>query len=89
MQDARFALEDYMHFLKVERQLAVNTITSYSRDLDDYIGFMEQAEHETIDLITRRDILTYLQSMNDERIVGTVGFKTYFINSFISSISSS
>ena len=29
MKDARFALEDYMHFLKVERQLAINTITSY------------------------------------------------------------
>ena len=42
MKDIRFALEDYMHFLKVERQLSGNTIISYKRDLDEYLDYMEQ-----------------------------------------------
>lgn len=66
MQDAKFALEDYMHFLKVERQLAKNTIASYRRDLEDYILFMEEEKLGTIDAITRPYILSYLQKMNEE-----------------------
>ncbi len=42
MENAQFALEDYIHFLKIERQLAENTITSYRRDLTDYIVFIEK-----------------------------------------------
>ena len=56
-----------MHFLKVERQLAANTLTSYGRDLSDYLEFVESAKLETIDAITRQTILTYLQLMNEER----------------------
>ena len=66
MESARFALEDYIHFLKVERQLAENTITSYSRDLNDYIEFIGGANLETIDAVTRQTILTYLQLMNEQ-----------------------
>ena len=66
MESARFALEDYIHFLKVERQLAENTITSYSRDLNDYIEFLGGAKVETIDAVTRQTILTYLQLMNEQ-----------------------
>lgn len=66
MDSARFALEDYIHFLKVERQLAENTITSYSRDLNDYIEFLGGANLETIEAVTRQTILTYLQFMNDQ-----------------------
>lgn len=66
MKDARFALEDYIHFLKIERQLAENTITSYTRDLNDYIDFVENAKLDSIDDITRQTILTYLQYMNEQ-----------------------
>lgn len=66
MKDARFALEDYIHFLKVERQLAVNTITSYTRDLNDYIDFAESENLESIDGITRETILAYLQLMYEQ-----------------------
>lgn len=66
MKDARYALEDYMHFLKVERQLSVNTTTSYGRDLGDYIAYMEQVGHETIDSIGRPDILDHLQILKEE-----------------------
>lgn len=66
MEDARFALEDYLHFLKVERQLAENTLSSYEIDLLAYIKAMKNLHIGTIDKITRQDILLYLQQMYDE-----------------------
>lgn len=82
MQDARFALEDYMHFLLVERQLAENTITSYKRDLDDYIEFMTEAKRASVDSLTRNDIIAYLQALNDK------GLSTRSVSRHISSIRS-
>lgn len=66
MKDATFALEDYIHFLKVERQLADNTIISYRRDLESYIDFIKSSGFETIDAVGRQDILTYLHKLNEE-----------------------
>ncbi|MCZ2259510.1 site-specific tyrosine recombinase XerD [Sporosarcina sp. G11-34] len=66
MKDGRFALEDYIHFLKVERQLADNTIISYRRDLEDYLVFIEQQGFKTIESINRQEILTYLEKLNSE-----------------------
>ncbi len=66
MESAKFALEDYIHFLKVERQLAVNTITSYSRDLNNYIDFLSSENIKTIEVVTRQTILSYLQFMNEQ-----------------------
>lgn len=66
MENAQFALEDYIHFLKIERQLAENTITSYRRDLTDYIEFIDSSKMKSIDAVTRQSIIAYLQVMNDE-----------------------
>ena len=54
-----------MHFLKVERQLSVNTIVSYKRDLDEYMGYMEQAGYESIDDVDRPAILSHLREMKE------------------------
>lgn len=66
MKDARFALEDYLHYLKVERQLAENTLTSYQRDLLNYIDAMESMLLTNMDAITRQKIVLYLQKMKEE-----------------------
>lgn len=66
MKDAGFALEDYIHFLKVERQLAANTIKSYQRDLTDYINFLLAIDINSIEATTRGDILRYLQKLKEE-----------------------
>ncbi|MHA6259589.1 site-specific tyrosine recombinase XerD [Sporosarcina sp. CAU 1771] len=66
MKDAYFGLEDYMHFLKVERQLADNTIISYRRDLEDYLAFMKKSGFSSIEAIDRADLLTYLQKLQGE-----------------------
>jgi len=66
MKDAEYALEDYIHFLKVERQLSQNTIASYKRDLVDYISSLEKAEIGSLTVVDRTAILHHLQKMKDE-----------------------
>lgn len=66
MKDGRFALEDYIHFLKVERQLSKNTISSYKRDLLEYIFSMENSEVDSIEKIDRSIILHHLHRMKEE-----------------------
>lgn len=65
MKDFRFGLEDYMHFLKVERQLAGNTIISYKRDLDEYMNHLERAGFKTIDDVDRSAILEHLHRLKE------------------------
>ncbi|PIC87744.1 site-specific tyrosine recombinase XerD [Sporosarcina sp. P20a] len=65
MKDAQFALEDYVHFLTVERQLAQNTVKSYQRDLIAYIRFIESLNLETVNSIERTMVLQYLQKLKD------------------------
>ena len=82
MKDGKFALEDYIHFLKVERQLSQNTVSSYKRDLSGYLLHLEKVGHESIDEIDRSGILKYLQNMKEQ------GKSTRTISRHISSIRS-
>lgn len=65
MKDVRFALEDYLHFLKVERQLSGNTLISYKRDLEEYMDYMKQEGYETIDDVDRPGIVSHLQRLKE------------------------
>ena len=65
MKDVQFALEDYVHFLTVERQLAQNTVKSYQRDLTAYIRFIASLNLETVNSIERAMVLQYLQKLKD------------------------
>ncbi|ARJ40150.1 site-specific tyrosine recombinase XerD [Sporosarcina sp. P21c] len=65
MKDAQFALEDYVHFLTVERQLAQNTVKSYQRDLTAYIRYIASLNLETVNSIERTMVLQYLQKLKD------------------------
>ncbi|MEG2707891.1 MAG: site-specific integrase, partial [Vagococcus sp.] len=46
-------LEDYLHFLKIERGLSENTIKSYHRDLTRYFSFLESRDITQWDKIDR------------------------------------
>nr|WP_255723342.1 site-specific tyrosine recombinase XerD [Sporosarcina sp. ACRSL] len=59
-------MEDYIHFLKVERQLSQNTVASYKRDLSDYLRQLEKAGIKSIDSIDRSAILQYLHRLQDQ-----------------------
>ena len=58
------SMEDYLHFIRVERQLADNTLTSYKRDLTDYINhIVEEQQLTSFDEVTRHHILLHLENL--------------------------
>lgn len=65
MTDLQFALQDYLHFLKVERQLADNTVTSYKRDLTVYTDWLTQNEIGTY-AIEQKVVVNYLQRLKEQ-----------------------
>lgn len=79
MNEAQFALEDYLHFLRVERQLATNTLRSYERDLQAYLAYVDD---NTLPLaqIDRLHIVQFLQRLKEQ------GKSTSTISRHISSI---
>src|SRR5690554_5101598 len=76
-------LEDYLHFLQIERGLADNTLTSYKRDLTNYMEFLKKKQQiNHWNLVTRNDILQFLYHLKD------TGKSTATISRHISSIRS-
>ena len=77
------ALEDYFHFLQIERGLSENTLNSYRRDLKDYTNFlMKKLEVKSWNTVTRMEIVHFLYALKDE------GKSTSTISRHISSIRS-
>lgn len=67
--DIADAIEEYIHFLRVERQLSENTLQSYERDIKDYTqNIFETQQLETFDQIERFDILQHLQALKNKGI---------------------
>ncbi|WP_082233932.1 site-specific tyrosine recombinase XerD [Halobacillus massiliensis] len=63
----KFALEDFFHYLTVERGLSSNTIQSYKRDLTQYLLFLHESEKiEDWEHVSRAHIMKYLYVLNDK-----------------------
>ncbi|MFD1018566.1 site-specific tyrosine recombinase XerD [Thalassobacillus hwangdonensis] len=61
------ALEDFFHYLTVERGLSDNTIKSYKRDLNQYQTFLSASlQLESWEDVTRNQIMRYLHHLNDQ-----------------------
>ncbi|MBM7552391.1 site-specific tyrosine recombinase XerD [Thalassobacillus pellis] len=60
------ALEDFFHYLTVERGLSDNTIKSYRRDLKQYCAFLEEQGVKDWNDVARSTIMKYLYHLNDE-----------------------
>lgn len=68
MQLLKDPIDDYLHFIKVERQLSENTLLSYKRDLIAYARHLHAEQKvTTFNLVTRDRILLFLDSL---RMVG-------------------
>lgn len=79
----KHALEDFFHFLQIERGLSDNTLRSYERDLKRYLSFIESSvQKSSWELVLRNDILHFLYSLKDE------GKSTATISRHVSSIRS-
>ena len=39
-----YPIEDYIHFIRVERQLSANTLASYRRDLEGYAQHLQDVQ---------------------------------------------
>lgn len=77
------ALEDFLHHLQIERGLALNTITSYRRDLTLYIEYLKKEKSITnLNEVTRNEIVSFLSSLKEQ------GKSTATISRNISSIRS-
>lgn len=53
-------INDYINYLKIERQLSNNTIDSYKRDLEDFYKFT----NKSYKFITKDDAIKYLEYLN-------------------------
>ena len=64
MKEMKDAVADYLHFLRVERQLSDNTLASYERDLLGYIKDLSKVQQILeLDNVERIHILSHLQSL--------------------------
>lgn len=83
MNNFTHPIEDYLHFIRVERQLADNTLQSYKRDLVSYARHLAgEQQLESFTVVTRSHILLYLESLQ------RVGKSPRTISRHISSIRS-
>ncbi|MFC3038985.1 site-specific tyrosine recombinase XerD [Virgibacillus xinjiangensis] len=61
------ALNDFFHYLQIERGLSENTLKSYKRDLDKYIKYVEKIEQKTSwNQVTRHVIIGFLHWLKDD-----------------------
>ncbi|MGP4082112.1 site-specific tyrosine recombinase XerD [Pseudalkalibacillus sp. R45] len=59
-------VQDYLHYLTVERGLSENTLQSYQRDLKQYTTFlMKELKHKELNEVRRNDIMAYLYHLKD------------------------
>ncbi|MBO8154883.1 MAG: site-specific tyrosine recombinase XerD [Bacillaceae bacterium] len=59
-------VQDFLHYLTIERGLSNNTILSYKRDLKQYVSFLEETcKIKQADQIQRVHIMQFLHHLND------------------------
>lgn len=53
-------LDDYLHYLKAERGLSDNTVSSYGMDLQQFIGYLKEQEIDNLNNVDKQVIIDYL-----------------------------
>lgn len=62
-------LDIFMNYLAVEKGLAANTLSAYSRDLVSYLGYLQDKAHrDTPDQIVQADLLAYLRYLKENSL---------------------
>ncbi|WP_430785440.1 site-specific tyrosine recombinase XerD [Virgibacillus flavescens] len=64
----KYAIDDFFHYLQVERGLSDNTLSSYRRDLKRYVSYLEKdLDKKDWNTINRSDLLGFLRVLKDEQ----------------------
>ena len=67
MDQFTYPIEDYIHFIRVERQLSANTLASYRRDLEGYAQHLQDVQQlKDYNEVTREHILLHLENLRTE-----------------------
>ena len=53
-------VEDYIHYLAVERGLSTNTLAAYERDLGDWLDYLEDQGIASLLDVDYRLLITYM-----------------------------
>ncbi|WP_058307525.1 site-specific tyrosine recombinase XerD [Gracilibacillus massiliensis] len=67
MEELQYPIEEFFHFLRIERGLSTNTIQAYKRDLLLYFQYLK--EDRTItrwEEVGRQDVMHFLYKLNDK-----------------------
>lgn len=75
-------INDYLHFIRVERQLADNTLASYRRDLEAYASSLKVQQVTNLQGITREHITKHLQQLRQTASARTTSRHTSSIRGF-------
>ncbi|WP_018658646.1 site-specific tyrosine recombinase XerD [Allofustis seminis] len=76
-------IEEYLVFLKVERNLAENTIKSYARDIENYFAYLESEKIKSWSEVDRYVLLSFLEKLRKEgKSVPTIGRMTSSLRQF-------
>jgi integrase/recombinase XerD len=59
-------LQQFIHYLTVEKGLSKNTLESYKRDLKQYFGYLKKTGHPNVEETTRQDIVSHLKALRDQ-----------------------
>src|SRR5690625_3488411 len=61
------SIEDYFHYLQIERGLSDNTLTSYRRDIEHYSRYVSKViQKSTWNAVSRSDIVGFLHILRDD-----------------------
>ncbi|WP_026391423.1 site-specific tyrosine recombinase XerD [Haploplasma modicum] len=79
----KFIIKDYELYLKKEKGLSVNTITSYLKDVNQYLIFLEKYhEIKKPRHLNKKTLSNYLKNIKDKYEVSTYARKLTAIKSF-------
>lgn len=78
----RERLEDFLFYLKFERNMSSNTLSSYKKDLEDFIDFLEKTQ-TNIKELKREDWQKYLVSLYNRYKIKSIARKISSIRSFL------
>ena len=60
-------LQDYLHYLRIQRGLVENTIISYKQDLVAFSEYLTEQKITSWDKVDRSDVLNYLAKLQTEK----------------------